>query len=666
MSGTTIYIRYGYCLAVFVLSGLFSGAYAQSGTGMEQKGLTNYIKQDSIIISQIRKAHLYIESEPDTAFLLYQDALRSSRQNGFTYGIHLSLIGLGALYIDKGEYRKSKSFFNEVLVAPDYPKRRKLVPSLYIGLAKLAVIEGNLSAAYSLLDSALNYENIDTLSLTAAYNNAGNILGSIGEKEKSLEYLLRAVDLARASGDTSTLLSVYTNIINCYKNRSEFKKAMSYSDEAISLSRKIKYPKAEIYAFVARGSLHDAAQQYPQALRYYHMALEGMEQYNMSDLRMKAFLLLSLGRDYLREKDPGNARKYLLQGKELAFAQKDLVMQYKALMSLSDFHSFEGNYQAAYSVLSLAHELYDTILNKDKHRTITELETKYRTSEKDQELTQQALELSRKEQIIQRKNFMIYVMVIISVFVLLLTILIVRHKNKLRVIEESNQKKDREIGMFKAMLEGEEKERSRIARELHDGIISQLTAVRVRFSSFIQEGSMFDRSLFEEGYRYLDETMRDLRQTAHNLMPEAVAKGGLAGALNDFCSKMDNENATRIHFITSGYSALDKSLELSLYRIVQELVQNALKHSGANVLLVQVNFHDHVIEITVEDDGHGFDIKNSKGAGLNNIINRVEMMNGYVEFLSDEQQGTTVYIEIPLSQNLKEEYQYGNKSSHNR
>ncbi len=639
---------------------LFGGQYtaAQETTiPVEPKISIDYLlgRDTTAIMKKIKLARSLVNNHPDSALQLYQEAFRESRTNAFVYGADLSLIGLGILYIDKGDYRHSKRMFEEVLYSPFYPRKGRLLSALYINLAKVAVYQGQYVRGYALLDSAIRHINrkgshLDSLSLATVYTSAGTLLKISGESAKAMQYLKEAELVAVRMQDTALLATIYSNLVNFYKDIRELDQALAYSNKALALNLKIEDKRGYIHALTIRGSLHHSLEHYDSALVLFNKAIDLSIQNGIDEYRLRTYLYLSLGELYRRKGIFTKARQYLYTGRSLALAGDDLSMQYQAFREWSQYYRSVGAYRQAYDDLFLAHQLYDTILNKEKHKSINEIETRYRTAEKDRALVRQSLQLSEKERVIQRKNFFIYAALLLFACTILVAIVVQRHKNKLGKVKRSNFAKDRQISVFKAILEGEEKERGRMARELHDGIISQLTMVKMRFSSFLIPGSRFDRASFEQGYRYLEETMRDLRMTAHNLMPETVWKGGLVKALSDFCSKMDGEHSVNVHFLTNGNAALDKVSELSLYRIVQELVQNALKHAFASTLLVQVNFHLHLIEITVEDDGCGFNLSQAKGVGLHNVLERIHAMKGHVEILSDHKQGTTVYIEVPLPQ----------------
>lgn len=350
------------------------------------------------LMHKIRNARSLIYKAPDTALLLYQRVYSEARQAGFTYGMHLSLIGMGVIYTDKGDYKRSRSIYERVLDAPSYPKKKRLLPSLYVNLAKIAIYEGDFPLGYTFLDSALHYTRrdaqvLDTLTLATIHNNAGSILRTIGETQKALRYLNLAQKGAVALKDTGLLSAVYNNFISCYKNLKNYREAIAYSNRSIDLGRQSGDLKSQAYAFSARGTIHRDLKQYDEALLYFEKADSLLKYHVINDYRLQLFVYLTLGELYLATKHMDKAQSYLEAGKISAFKQKDLVMQYKALIGLSRYQAGRYNYPAAYKELLQAHELYDTILNKDNHKNINELETKYRTLEKDRKLVVQSLQL---------------------------------------------------------------------------------------------------------------------------------------------------------------------------------------------------------------------------------------------------------------------------------
>jgi signal transduction histidine kinase len=201
-----------------------------------------------------------------------------------------------------------------------------------------------------------------------------------------------------------------------------------------------------------------------------------------------------------------------------------------------------------------------------------------------------------------------------------------------------------------SILKGQEDERSRLAQDLHDGLGGMLSGVKLTLSAM--KGNMIlpeeSARLFTKAFEQLDSSIGEMRRVAHNMMPEALVKLGLQQALLDYCDGINTSNRLSIKCEFHGLeSRLDNSTEIIVYRIVQELLNNIIKHADASNVLVQVIKKDAELDITIEDDGSGF-IKEEavakKGAGLKNIQSRVDYLKGELDIKSVPGKGTSVHI----------------------
>ncbi len=229
-----------------------------------------------------------------------------------------------------------------------------------------------------------------------------------------------------------------------------------------------------------------------------------------------------------------------------------------------------------------------------------------------------------------------------------------RHKRKLQAASLANLQQQQEITQLQARIEGEEQERSRIARELHDGIVSQLLSLKLNVNALQNKtGQSIEPYELNEVALQLREATEDLRHTAHNLMPELLLQRGLVLSLATLCEKVAKSTQLEIDFQALGQiPRLAQEAELALYRMVQELIQNALKHAEASQILVQLGYMDELLSITVEDNGKGIPPMavqpGSEGAGLRNLRRRVQLFNGHLDIQSKQGKKTTVYLEFPL------------------
>ncbi|MEQ8714499.1 MAG: histidine kinase [Cyclobacteriaceae bacterium] len=220
-------------------------------------------------------------------------------------------------------------------------------------------------------------------------------------------------------------------------------------------------------------------------------------------------------------------------------------------------------------------------------------------------------------------------------------------------IQDITATKESKFAALSSLLEGQEQERKRLAREIHDGIGPTLSTLKMNLANIQSEIENKDTRLdqkFQRSYQMIDEAADDLRTISHNLMPKVLSDFGLVEAIDSLCDKID-EAGLRVEFIPTGLEErLNKVNELGLYRITQELINNTLKYGHANKITVQLIRRDAGLRLMYEDDGKGFDLKStSKGLGLMNIENRAKALAGRVTFDSQPMQGMTCIVDVPLS-----------------
>lgn len=225
------------------------------------------------------------------------------------------------------------------------------------------------------------------------------------------------------------------------------------------------------------------------------------------------------------------------------------------------------------------------------------------------------------------------------------------NEEKVRVKREVVKSKHRQqISKFHGLLEGEERERKRLAEELHDGIAGDLAAIKYNISTLKTDlkGSGKD-VLIDDLTKIIDKSCLQIREISHNLSPSIVTNFGLTRALEEFCIQNQNMHDISIALRISGKPfKLSKLAETHLYRIIQELVANIVKHSGAKNAIIKIWHHAPYLTVVVSDDGTGFpEVENISGIGLSNINSRIRFLNATIKTESDET-GSRFDIEIDL------------------
>jgi signal transduction histidine kinase len=243
--------------------------------------------------------------------------------------------------------------------------------------------------------------------------------------------------------------------------------------------------------------------------------------------------------------------------------------------------------------------------------------------------------------------FIVLAGIIYLVFIAGLFLFIFQYRKR-KIIHES----EKQIIAMNSIIQGQELERSRMAKDLHDGLGGMLSGIKLNLSSM--KGNMIiqenDAQLFNKSIVQLDNAITEMRRVAHNMMPEALLKFGLREAVQDYCDGINESNAVKMKFTPIGlHQPLEKPTEVILYRIIQELSNNAIKHAAAKNIFIQLNKHDQGITLTIEDDGSGFNSTQiTKGAGLQNVQSRVDYLKGNMEINSSPGEGAAFTIEIPL------------------
>lgn len=231
-----------------------------------------------------------------------------------------------------------------------------------------------------------------------------------------------------------------------------------------------------------------------------------------------------------------------------------------------------------------------------------------------------------------------------------------QHENPeylLGISEDITDQKIMEANVMRALVEGQDKERKRIAEDLHDSIGQKLSAIKLNCNSLESESTKFslkNKEVYENLKVLLKETVEEIRNISHNLMPGTLQDFGLKLALMDLCDKINKSGDINLKFQSHGKLRLNKTVEMGIYRIAQELINNALKHSKAHEINVQLFFRDDKIILSVDDDGIGFDVKSvnyNSTFGINSIISRTKGLCGTFTVESREGSGTLATAEIP-------------------
>jgi signal transduction histidine kinase len=504
---------------------------------------------------------------------------------------------------------------------------------VYGGVANLYSIQGRTDDALEHYFKALKLFEQHNI----VYEVAG-ILGNIGITYYDVEnygqaetYLLRKEKICRENGYETNLAHALMALSVVYEQKMEYAKAISTAEEALAILEKHDTNPAD--ALVCHVSLSTAYLKgygdHDRAMEYADLALAEAKELNIP-LEI-SHVLMQQSKISLFRGDYAAAEKTALEALETDsthLSANQTLYEYIAKANIG-----LGNTDKALDYFDRFKRLQANYANENFQKQLSEMEVKYETEKKEIRIA----DLERE------KRLMMWLSIAASAACFFLWRWTVQKKRlseqKIRQLEQEKQ-----LIATQAVLDGEMQERARLARDLHDGLGSMLTGVKFNLESLKGSVTLGEDEVryFDNARRILDDSMVEMRRVAHHLMPDSLSRFGLKTALSDFCGALPG-----VSFSWYGREAHpDPKLEAMIYRTAHELVNNALKHSGAANIALNVMRGNDYIAFTVFDDGCGFDPRSvSQGMGLQNIRTRVASFGGVIRIDSKPGEGTEINVE---------------------
>ncbi|HET8572853.1 MAG TPA: ATP-binding protein [Edaphocola sp.] len=637
----------------FLTGLLFAGGY-RTGAQMENRIA---IRPDTAAVNQqlTNAKHIYLSGNKDSAIYLFTRALAQSRYSLYDYGIVRSLMGLGNIQVNSGNYAGALAYYRSALTFCNTDGTKKEIASLYNNMGVAYGYQGRSEKSMAHYEKALQYaEKYGTSTpMETLYGNIAIPLERLGESKKSLYYLAKGEPLAKKNHSYMTLANIYLNQGTSYFSLKSWEKSRRYFQAALLTATKHHFPDIRFSASLNLGLV---------ALNTGHPEAALTEFKNTDTIKgnISAYnqnkKSIFLARAYLELNKLQLAENCLLKALPISKRLNTLKETVEIHGMLSDLYAATGSYKNAYEQLSLEKALNDSMNEKKALDAVARMEIKYRSVLKDQEIARKQLTIDQQQSGIINRN--IWIVSITACLLLLFGFFFLqrrsyRRKQKLKNEQLINVERQQEIKVMKAIMSGEEQERIRLAREIHDGIMVQFSVLKMNLSALVGREKIFVaketlRPLLEQ----LDEATNNLRRTAHNLMPDMLLEEGLPEALYYFCNNLKKSTPLEIVFhVLGNIPRFDVQFELSVYRIIQELVQNVIKHAEATQLIVQLSYENNLLSLTVEDNGKGMqqnDPDAVNGLGMKSIHARVTGLNGRIETDSQPGTGTSARLEFDM------------------
>jgi len=491
-------------------------------------------------------------------------------------------------------------------------------------LADLYIFQDLDDGAERLLQETIQFYNREKKGseLARAYLDLSRIYLDKNDLKKEIYYLNKSVDINRALKDTLLDITIFIEKSNSYLRLGEKNKALGTAERALALSNEIDNP-----ALISKS-------------------------------------LLALGSAFQLKKNPQLSIEYLRRSHQLT-SNTDAPQFRDIYKTMAAAFADQENYDSAYVYVNKFVALNDSLQNASQLETANRLSRQYESQKKDEKIQELSQEKNSAEFSIRKQRNLLISALIGFLAILAGTYFIIRffqkqistrelinrqngEINKQKITELENNMK---IESMHAMIEGQEAERERVAKDLHDSLGGLLSTVKLQFDSLenkLEGVSKFKN--YQNANRLLDTACQEVRDIARNMQPSSLVNLGLVAAVRDLINRIDDPDQRTIDFQHYGLeNKLENTVALTVYRLVQELLNNSIKHSKAKEILIQLTREENEFIIMVEDDGVGFDVEGvEKGMGTENILSRVNYLKGDLSVHSEKGKGTTTLITVPL------------------
>ena len=647
----------------YIILVLFLGIYNVTVS----QGIDNTARIDSLSLEYQKNINI----NPQLAMKAAREWLKESRKLKIDIQEVSALYALGNLSNITGDYKNTIKYSSEAISLLHKFKIEKGLAACYNIMASAYKHLGEYPKAIDYFMQCLSYseKTNDKIQEANAYQNIATLYLLQKEYKKSAENLDRAANLYRELGDDDGVLTTLFNFANILKEEGKFDQARTHYKTILDYREREGNKAVIAYVNINLSQMLVEEERCGEAVVALKKTLALLKELKFhSDI---AIVLNDLG---LCEAKLGHKKEAINYFKEaLAIGDEQSLSVYKSdiYKNLAQLYQEEKNFEKALEFYQKGVATVADQKTLDKEKYVAKIQEGYETQlkearilllEKEQKLSEvelQKVELTVKRQRIVRNAFIAgFILVLIILMILRLSyVKRLRIQKELNLQQEENAKqkitdmmKDHKLSVIERYQEGQDEERSRLAREIHDGIGSDLAGIKIAFEHYTENHK--DELQSKRIANAINNACVDVRSLSHQLHPLSFSKIGFTSFLTDFIDQITKKSKLDIQayfFPEEDIDKLPAELLADAYRIVQELINNILKHAEATKADVQLTKHEDHLNIVITDNGKGF-IKNKKqGIGLRNIKERLQKIKGTLDIDSGSSHGTSITIDIPTT-----------------
>ena len=525
----------------------------------------------------------------------------------------------------------------------------------YNNIAAVNILHSKYKEALDFLIKAYDlYESInDHKNVSSSRNNIGRIYLEINDLEKAYQYLSLAFEGFSEHENEIGISSVASHLAQYYFRKGEVDSANKYFNKAVYLAEKNKNNFGLSNYYLEKGNFLLETGQLEDAINDFYKSDSIIK--SLEATIQRCYPNIGLARAYLQKGDTSKSLAYVNKAADIAYKIDNDKLNYEVNSVYADIFEAKGDINKAYDYHKLA------MSQKDKLNEKTELSQVYNLEidQLSRKMATKELELEREKLLLsKRKNNLLTTVILLVLSIIVLSFLYYIYINRIKQrqkdkLHENKMKHTLEKTM--AVMNAEINERKRIGAELHDGVGTLLSITRLNLSNITIKQSMTEEKksvLLHSAIKNIDEVIKEMKNISIDMAPLDVLGKDFKEALKDIVKRVSQLKKHKINLSINGLNGnLLPFVENALYRTVQEVMNNIVKHADCCEISIQVLQDKDELSIMIEDDGVGFDTSSAalnNGLGLRNAKSRIESLNGV--FLIDSMlgRGTIINISLPV------------------
>lgn len=643
--------------------------------------------EDSLVVHSILQ-QANATQNADSANYYAQQAINYAKKHQYLDGVLDAAKFIGTQYSRNGEQEQAIAYYLQLLSELNFDKKQLSTAYNQIGIYHVYMGHYDSTEFYFLKALQIRKLLNDSLGVSASLNNLGNVTMSKGDYDKAVSYFIKALKMRELLNDSTGIASTTNNLGLIYYKRRLFEEAIYYYRKALSINQAQNDLHKEVLILNNFGNIYDEIHQLDSSEYYYSQSIQKSEE--VGDARLIAISLGNMGVTQHKKQNFNEAKKYLqkalkiridsedLEGQSILynnfaaiyvdtkkldsavyFFKKSLALSIQInnkeitrdnYLGLSDAYNQQQQYKKAFDAYQSYSMIKDSILNETTQKQIEEVQTQYETEIKEKEIAEQRAQISEHELKVEQRNYLLYGLVVLGVFILIIGVVIYnQQKLKQKRLIEENRLKDK---IAEAKLQNQlHEERLSISSGLNDNIGAQLTYIISSVDNIKHLFKEADEKLkikLTDVANFTKTTITQLRDTIWALNKDEISFEDLKGRLYNF---LETAKLAQDQIDFSFQSELKNQFILnsiqgiSIYRIVQEALNNAIKYSAASKVELNILEGADFIQLSIEDDGIGFKITDViLGNGLENMRNRALSMGAEFNLESAPDAGTKITI----------------------